>query len=251
MSYGPFAGPRLIATFGAGVDSPITIVAWVKRTAAQWASAGQGVIVDFNDNRTDADHRYTMICGSLADSIKGSSEATGSASVIHTFTDGQYDDLWVPIIAKYSEAAGVTVDRDIYIESTLETTNQSTDHTINSVLEITVGEWYEGSLQYAGLLAEIAIFDKALSDAEINALQTSAEAGPAPNTVASADCIAYWPLGTDQAMHTDQSGNGGPDLDEDGSPTFDADHPTITSAVTALQMQNYQGMNRLSGGFRE
>lgn len=47
-------------------------------------------------------------------------------------------------------------------------------------------------------LAHCAVWNKALSDAEVASLWVSAETGIYPNEVASGNCVAYWPLvGTD------------------------------------------------------
>lgn len=65
-------------------------------------------------------------------------------------------------------------------------------------------------------LAHVAVWNKALSDAEVASLYVSSETGIYPNEVASGNCVAYWPLeGTtdpepDDVASFDMTLSGGP-----------------------------------------
>jgi hypothetical protein len=81
----------------------------------------------------------------------------------------------------------------------------------------------DGGNDYTGLIAEVAIWNKALADAEI----TSYMSGEAASTIAAANLIGYWPLSADNATQSNEGLDAGGDLSVSGA-TFDADHPTIT-----------------------
>jgi hypothetical protein len=85
-----------------------------------------------------------------------------------------------------------------------------------------------GAQDYAGLMAEVAIWNTALNSSQI----TSYLAGTGASQIQSANLIGYWPL---SASNTTQSNDGvdtGGDLAVTGA-VFSSDHPTITlSGVT-------------------
>ena len=253
MSYGGFqqATDYIDGTFSTTYPTPLTFVAWINCQAADWLNATQSNCVNMSDD-SDSDNLIgmTRLGPSGGDRVGCHSEVAGTSTANVAFTDTTYDDIWIPIIATWDD----DTDRDIYIEDSSITGTNSQTRTLGNILDyVTIGVSSSKINRWRGLIAEVAIFNKVLSGAEIDALRTGAQTGPAPNTVASGDCIGYWSLDTDQSTHADESGNSGPTLTvtDGGSIAFDADHPTITTAsVTPLEMANYQGMNRLNGGFR-
>ncbi len=234
MSYDGFgSSDYLSADFGSGQsDGPLTLVAWVKLTAAQWAAGGNDACLNYGGNASSKDNSFWLGSDSDPDEIAGSIRTTGASTAHASFTNGTFDDEWVVLALR---AVGTSDDdRDVFVGSTTITAHSGAARTIGDLLRyVRVGGLLDGGNIPPFLIAEVALFDIALSDAQINELMTAAETGPAPNTVASANCTAYWPLDTDQATHTDQSGNGGPSLSEQGSVTFNADHPTITAASSS------------------
>jgi hypothetical protein len=226
MSYDSFGdGDYLSGTFSSTYDTPITLVAWVKRTAAEWADTSADFIINFGDDFADRFDALGIGAGQAADTVimtAASASTQDIATLAHT--DGEYDDIWVPVIATFTASN----DRDLYIEDTTNTQPDTTDRDEGSALDsFMVGSRLDNNQQFAGKIAEVAVFDKVLSADEINALQSMPQHGPPPNSVAPNDCIGYWSLSTDQSSHADESGNGGPALAESGTVAFNSDHPTI------------------------
>ena len=217
------------------IDVPFSLVAWIHRTAAEWADTTDGTLVFIGDDFVDQNSSTSLNHGGFADTVRSRIwDSGGGSDVINkSHADGTYDDLWVVCIAVYAS----DTDRKLYIEDSTSPGTDTTNRDLGGAVmdSIRIGDKHNTGSPCLGLVAEVAIFDKALSAAEIDALQTGAETGPAPNTVASADCIGYWPLDTDQSTHADQSGNGGPTLTVQSAAPFDADHPTITAGAAQDQ----------------
>lgn len=244
MSYGPFGtSDYLTTTFSGTRGTPISMVAWIKRTPAQWADTSSDFIVHFGDDFADIFNAVSLVVNAgTADTIKAvqySSNASSSASF--TFTDGTYDDIWVPVVGVFI----ADDDKDVYIEDSSNFDHSNNEKiTGNNIDSLTIGIRLPGGANiFAGLIAEVALFNVELTTGEIDNLQTAAETGPAPNTVRLADCIGYWSLDTDQATHTDESGNGGPSVTETGNPTFDADHPTIGDSFVITDVDGDETWN--------
>ncbi len=230
MSYGTFgAGDYLTGTYGANKAIPLTFVAWVKRTAAQWADTSTDYIVHLGDDFANRFDAIALRAGGAADTIECVTfNPANSAAASHSFTDGTYDDKWVVIVATVS----ATNNRDVYIEDSTNTQNNTNDKDPSAALDsLIVGSRLDNAQQFAGLIAEVAIFANGWGATEVNQLQTAPETGPPPNTIDSANCLGYWSLSTNQATHTDESGNGGPSLAENGTVAFNADHPIITRTI--------------------
>ena len=241
MSYGTFSNSNHLVsgTFSSTFDWPITIVAWIKRTGAEWAGGIQAYVVQFADDTGVDTDNGAAIHTPATDNIRARAfrDSSGSAAADHAFTTDAYDDLWVPLIGKFTGDAS----RQVYIKDSADTGSENTgDGTLTNLMDsLCVGvDASLGANAFNGLIAEVAIFSKALTDAEIDKLWTSANTGPRPNTVASSDCIAYWSLDTDQTTHVDESGNSGPSLTEASAVAFDSDHPTITGGLPSFHGAN-------------
>ena len=110
-----------------------------------------------------------------------------------------------------------TTSRDVYINggskgsATTEGTVSITDFAVGCLFRDSI-TWY-----FSGNVAEVAIWDIALTQSEIAQLA----AGAAPTTIQSGNLKGYWDLLSDA---TDKSGNS-KNLTAVGSPTYSADHP--------------------------
>jgi hypothetical protein len=250
MSYDFNAGSRYAkATFSGTYAVPISMCAWIKLSAANWAGTSQKFIAtlseaeDVSSNAIILDHT-----DGLADRAGAKTrDATSSDSAQNTqATPGEYDDTWCLVVGVFAS----TSSRTHYFNSSSDkVTDTNTTDSGTSLKYIKLGSSGGGFSNLDGLGAEFCFWDKALSDAEVNQLVTASETGKNPSTVANANCLAYYPLNVSSGTHVDSSGNGGPTLTITNA-VYDADHPTITGGVTAHQSHNYQGMNRLNGGFR-
>jgi hypothetical protein len=229
MSYDTSANSdKITGSFSSPLTYPFSIVAWTKKTAAQWADTTDDKLVHMQDEGASGlNHTHGIINKGVADNVSAASWNASAARVQadEPFTDGTYDSKWVCVIGIWAAAD----DRRIYIEEYANEGLGTSSTSANLPDNIAVGGAVSSSFQqWNGLVAEVAVFDKALTESEINALQTSEGAGPPPNSVASSNCIGYWSLDTDQGTHSDESGNGGPTLTVESSAPFSSDHPTIS-----------------------
>jgi hypothetical protein len=242
MSYDSFGTAAYLQTANNAFSSTYaygwSVVAWVKRTGTNWSLNPYEFVAMFAaNNTTQVDAAALMVNGAAPDRarVRCASLNTSTGQADYDFTTDAYDDEWVVMVGTVTAAD----DRSVFIENSTNTTRENvTTRTLTALDTVSVG-WnpQQTSAFFDGQIAEVAFFDKALSASEIDALQTATGAsagGPPPNTVASANCIAYWPLDSDQASHADQSGNGGPALAENGTVAYNADHPTITSGGIVL-----------------
>jgi len=126
----------------------------------------------------------------------------------------------------WQHACGVwTADdsRSVYLDGGSKGTNTASK-TVTGITQMLVGRY--GANYFDGKLAELAVWDVALSDAEVANLA----AGTNPTSVQADHLVGYWPLLTDA---NDDIGSN--NLTLAGSPDFDAeDHPEIESTFTEL-----------------
>ena len=227
MSYKAFSATKFLDATITAIGHPLTVSIWVKKSAIEWAASSDDMVgmlsIDFIDD-DDAIELYTR-----ADTIRASWRGTGAQThSTHIFTDGDYDDVWVPVIVKYTSA----ISKIVYIEDTSNAGNlNTTSRDITAIDSFRLGEYMSLNIPFEGKLGEITLWDKALSDAEINEINPTAGTGPAGNTIASANCVGYWPLDVSQSTHVDESGTSNGSFVLTGAPTFDSDHPIITGVA--------------------
>lgn len=215
---------------------PISIVAWVWRDSTAWDSTSDKVAAYLGTTGGSAEESMRLTTNrNNADRASLVNVESGSVFADENFTANLFNALWVPIIAVNESA----IDHRVYVGDTTRLDQDVGSKGIGTALTIfRIGANQSGFNNFSttgtAYIAEVAVFDEALTDSEINAILTSDETGPAPNTIRSADCIGYWPLDTDQTNHTDQSGNGGPTLTVQGSALFNAEHPTITAPAAPI-----------------
>jgi hypothetical protein len=225
------SGDKLTGQFSSAFDTPFSIVVWAKRAPTDWNNTSDEHFVQLNDDETDNGDAHSVHTRAVADNVAARSWTPGGTArnAEYNFADGTYDDTWVCIIGVWVS----DTDRRIYIENSSNVGTNTEDDSSSALVDYIAvgGSTHSNFQQLDGLLAEVAIFDKALSTAEIDALQTASETGPPPNSVAPTDCIGYWPMKIDQSTHADQSGNGGPTLTVQSSAPWSSDHPTIVTGT--------------------
>ena len=113
MSYGSFAtGDYLKATFSGSEALPLTLVSWIKRTAAQWADTSTDFVINVGAGFGSEFNSAAREAGTGEDRVSAiarNADSSGGAQL--NFTGGDYDDIWVPVIAAFV----ATADRDMYI----------------------------------------------------------------------------------------------------------------------------------------
>ncbi len=226
MSHGQVWGLNYFqAAFSSSFTYPFTIVNWIKKNASQWDASGSDYVFSFGADFT-ADDDYIRVA-TVRDQVlftARASSASSNASV--SFANGTYDDIWVPVVFVVTAIN----DRDGYVEDSSQTGASTSSKTLAALDSFRVGRLMTSIGGFEGLIGDQAIFDKALSTAEINTIVTTAGSGPELASIAPSNCLAWWSTVLDTASYADLGANSGPTLVKDGtSPTYSADHHGVES----------------------
>lgn len=225
------------ATLGTPITYPFSVVTWVKIPNANpgWQTATLHYIwmmgQSFGTGASTEYYTRLYVTNANGGSLSGNTQGTaaqGNSSFTVDSLATTYNDEWIPVVVVQASAT----DHRIYVKDSSSVATSVNNKTLPDQDSLRIGRNIEFWGGFEGTaIAEVAIFDKELTNLEINQLWTSAETGPPVNTIAPSDCIAYWPLDTNGVL-TDASGNGGPTLVETGSVTFEADHPDTSQVVS-------------------
>lgn len=268
MSYTSFyQDDALDATFdSSGFTFPCSLVAWVKISATAWAHASNKLIMDVHDEVHDTgtyNNLVRLIKDNAADSVRavqfGDTSNPGSVSALDkvspynpNWSDGDFDDIWIPVGAMFQsdQWRKVMIKNSTFshllINEQVKTIDPDPIFRYLRVGGNIISGW--NTLDYGSKIAEVAVFDKVISNSEFDQLWISSETGKATNTIASSNCIGYWSLSSSQSTHSDESGNFGPDLVATGSVAFDSDHPTIIGGanLTNVKLVDLDTLNQSS-----
>ena len=206
---------RMTGAFTSSYAQPVTLACWVKVTthpvATQVAAHlgnSDGVTNDAVRLQTSATDNYWQ-----ANSINSG----GSGNSATALKSG--DATWMPWIGTFV----ADNDRTVYISDA--SGNSTTSITVGAALKyLRLGENGGGSVDFAGKLAEFAVWNQALDAGE----RASYIAGNAASGIAAANLVGYWPLSASNATQANEGVDAGGDLTVT-SATYDADHPTIGS----------------------
>ena len=221
------------STYVVDGSNAFTITAFVLK--ANWGSGINGMVRLTETGFTD-DPSISLYNGSGADRITAAAYDGGSQSAAnHNFTAETYDGVWVRVTGVWTS----NVLRDVYIEDSSNTAQATTSKTLDAGDVISVGN-HQGTFSYInGNIADVCMWNIALTTGEVDSLQTSAETGPACATIQSGSLVGSWPLDTDRDTEgtiLNEGSDAGGDLTIT-SATYAAAHPTITvgSSNTSLR----------------
>lgn len=226
------SGDRFDGDFGVGNESgyPVTLGIWIKYT--DFPLANRHALQFGNIAATNSDYHSCIFNGGIADGRFGASSFDGSSNPVAVFTlanPASLDNTWFPLVCIFR---GDT-DRQIHVDTRTNTgTNSSSSAVTQTLRYLSAGGALSGGGLFTGKIAEIAVWEAALSNADIDAFMS----GTAASGINTANLKGYWSLSTNDITPDDESGNGGPTLSATGNPTFDADHPAITSGGTDLTL---------------
>jgi hypothetical protein len=217
----------LRATFTPGLDTvtPISIFFWVKKTwdtnsdtffnVGQAASLDQSIYISNN---------------ATANLVRATARDTANAISDLTFAvAGEGNGIWVPVLAVFQANSR-------QVSALFPRQSSSPNATVKSQTGLTslvIGRSLASSNGVNGAMAEVCMWNRALTAADFEILVTGVGQGTSPGELHVSDIIAYWPL--DTASLDDASGNGHT-LALNGTANFDADHPVIVTSSVAMQM---------------
>lgn len=218
------------------VNVPFTISMWLKASAL----TTDMYVIDIDDD-TDSSFFRGYIRGTSTGQVRAQKSASGGSQANATGEDFPDTTTWHHVL--FSSAS--TTDLISVLDG--DYTNRGTNAgsiTMSDLDTLNLFSNSAGGSRYNGMMADVCIWDKALSQSEIESLWTSSETGPAANTVAVANVVAYYPM-TAATTVNDQVGTY--HLTNNGSNiTFsDADNPTITGGgSTGTPLYYYRMMNQ-------
>jgi len=228
-SYSFVGGSRFITgTLTSNYALPVTLALWIKM-----ANHPASFLFAFNFSKDGANNEYvSLLTTSTNDQFWGASYTSAEAreEASYTASAGEYDGVWMPWVVTF----GSTTERDIFIELITNTNESTGSNDPSSVLnQVNIGAPPSGSGSWVDFIAEVAIWDVELSDADV----TSYLAGNAASGIDASNLIGYWPLDTDRDTEGTVLNEG---VDSGGTltittATFDADHPTILASGTAAE----------------
>ncbi len=236
------SGDDLRGSFTTAKDLPISLACWVKKAGATWGSNQDGFI-QLGETEASATDTIAILAPGPADRIHAKSKnAGGNSSASIDMTTDAADDVWILVYGIFTTDTARRIGWNTWAQSNTSTGDIDAGSTLDQIM---LGNMSNGSNQNLdGLGAEFAIWDKALVEADIDALWTSAQAGGAASGVQAGNLIGYWPCDTDRDIDgtilnegTDATG----DMTIDAA-TFDADHPTITAGGGATNPKGPLGM---------
>lgn len=187
--------------------TPLTIAIWAKRSTTATVEILVGAGVSTTD---DNSFRIDLTSGDLVRALTRDASVTAASSGA-SFTD----------TAGWHHVAGVwtsSTDRRVFLDGTGDTIGTG-NRTPTGIDEFRVGARSDSTQEFTGLLAHVAVWNIALSDAEVAGLA----AGDNPLAVQAANLIMYVPLLID-ADYTDVAGSF--DLTNVGT-THSTDNPTV------------------------
>lgn len=232
MSYS-FGEGELSGTFGTGFDYPITLACYIKANPL-WGSQGD-TFISFSVADDSTNNSVQIRLGdSTTEDIRGvtTDNAGGDSASEYGFTNGTYDDYWLPLVGVFTNQW----TRTIYVDSYSNSGENSSGRALTGTPEhFCIGRRPNPSAGFHGLIAECIVSRSTWSQAQI-------EAYMAGNVSAAIDANCYYyPLDIDDDTPSDQSGNGGPTLSLSGTGDYNSDHPVIGAKPLLLQSSNNAG----------
>lgn len=219
---------RLVGALAAAkAGAPLSISCWIKGVANTGAARVAAALAATDGVFDNSEYLNLTTAGFLQANTRTTSNANAQTLVAIP------DSTWCHGLAVFATGS----DRRIYLDGANKVTN-TTNRTIAAVLDtIVLGSRADATAFFPGRVAELAIWDAILSDADAAALA----AGDSPMSLATAP-LRYYRLKTD-ALDI----NGANGLTVTGA-TVDADHPPVDDPPGSVVYQDLAGTVAGTGG---
>jgi hypothetical protein len=211
------ANDNLRGSFTSTYGDPVTVACFIKVTAHPLAV--DSLIHFSNTNTATLNDSYLLRTSSTANAWRAAS-IDAAAAVGEAEVTVNIDGVWAGYVGMWTNDSS----RTIYLQSITNTDTGTATITVSNTLQhLSIGENWGSAQDWAGKMAEIAIWNSTLTTQEV----TDYLAGTSATAIAPANLIGYWPLSVANATQANQGLDAGGDLTVTGA-VFDADHPTIT-----------------------
>lgn len=215
-----FTGGQYLTGTAPVTNEPFLIHAWVKRIGV---SNTQMVVAIGDAGAANGNHAWELFISS-SDVVSGRSEGT-IGETVYGASIGNDTTNWHSLVF-YTN--GDTHRNTAYdgTEGTPLTGNVAVNSANVDVIRIGLStQSGDATAPFEGRIAHVAVYNTTGLDASaITALIAALAAGDNPLATNAANLVSYWPL-TDSGDLTDHKGAN--DLTGIGSPTFNADNPTV------------------------
>ena len=217
----------------AGTDAlPYSYSLWIKPAA--WVSATPGIIM-FGDN----DRGLSMYQGSGPSDTKLYARINSGGSG-RTATAGQFtQDVWQHITVTYAGNTYSTgTDLKIYIngsEATYASTSTGTPSAITPGADCVIGSFNPSGVKFAGNMADVAVWDKELSAAEITEIYGAGYRVNLSNSSCQSSLLSWWKLGNgtgdsyNGTLADEVGGRPGTPTNFDAAGDIEADSPAFSA----------------------
>jgi len=205
------------ANLTGGTMFPCSVSCWMKTTDLDQTSA----LVSIDDGSSK--QNISQFRGSVAGDYVAAACYDGAWDLAISST-GVSSGTWTHVLVVFNSAT----DRRVYIDASKQTDSGSCSSSSGAGGDIGIGcRFPQGtpSLYFGGKIAEVAVWDMALTDANA----TSLAGGSATDSIQSSNLVYYWSLYGDA---NSDGGSIGTNLTEYNSPTYDTgDHPIAVGAT--------------------
>lgn len=213
---------QLRGTLTSNYGEPLTIA--VKIKIADHPATAQSMINIGNANNTQSDsYRCRVTATDNSQAVVSEDSAAAESSAI---ASGFVDDTWVSVICTINNDDGTQAGnaRTVRTEGT-SGNNDLTRTVVGTLTHIAIGEALNDAEDFAGRIAEVAIWDVDLSSGD----EDDYVANECTANIDPTNLIAYWPLVDDADDLANDGLDSGGDLTASGNAAIDADHPTMGS----------------------
>lgn len=217
---------RMTGVFTSTYGEPLTIAVWIKI-----ASFSQNdTVINIGSSTSSVSDSHMLVSTNTSNEWAARSTNTVPASSDAVYTSS-IDGTWTPIVCVIASDAS----RKIYIGSIGNVGSDTTSIAVGASLQyLRVGRNLAAVNYFSGYMAELAVWDSALSTDDI----TSYLGGTVATQIDAANLVGYWPFDYDNATQTNEGVDAGGNLSVVNygttGATYDPDHPTITGAPTII-----------------
>jgi hypothetical protein len=211
------ASSTISGSFTSTYTVPLTLAVWIKYTDHP---ADTDYILSLHKD-ANLDEFCVITSGGTNDQFLAiQADSTGNESAAYAAALGEYDGVWLPIVATFES----TTIWNIFVEVLGNSNTRTASRDPGPLGEVKIGRAPNGLAPWNSKIAEVAIWDGELSDANITEYMN----GLAASQIDASNLIGYWPLDTNNATQSNEGTDATGDLTVTNA-TYDADHPSIST----------------------
>jgi hypothetical protein len=219
----------LTGTFTSSYADPVTLACFSKFTDHP---AANDMLVMLGNSASAINDSYSIKASNTDNVFAAVARDTTNDGPLSPVTN--VDGVWCGNVGVFTS----DTLRDIYTQIITNTQTNSVSKAVADVLKyIRVGEDLTAVQDFTGRIAEVAIWNKALTLLEVSAYLKGIKA----TFISPANLIGYWPLSASNATQANEGTDADGDLAVTGA-VYDADHPIITGPPGSMTLAGIGGL---------